>query len=160
MPLKIRIQQHDFTFPERYSEGHVCTAGEAAALNQVFAENIRNNVFNWVGRTMQEHGTSVLSPEAHSDLQGKIEDYAGQYQFRVRNRARPPTALESAIDEIAISQAEVEGQQAGYPLDSPEVQLRFLQLRSDPGTVSKARALLESRRLVATDTLKDLLNDV
>lgn len=37
---------HTFTVPDRYFEGHVMTANEAAALNQLLAENISHMVRN------------------------------------------------------------------------------------------------------------------
>jgi hypothetical protein len=158
MPLNIRIQQHDFFIDQRYNAGHVLSEGEAQALNQIFAENIRNNVFAWVTRTMEESKSQLLTLEQHNDLQSKIARYAEAYRFRTRERRRPPSPIEAAADEIALQDAEIEGQQRGFPLDSQEVRLRYLQLRTDPVVVERARQLVIQRQAFADGTLKDMPN--
>ncbi len=41
---KIIIAGGEFTIPQPFEAGHVCTEGEARALNQLLAENVRNNM--------------------------------------------------------------------------------------------------------------------
>lgn len=41
---KIIIAGGEFTIPQPFETGHVCTEGEARALNQLLAENVRNNM--------------------------------------------------------------------------------------------------------------------
>lgn len=41
---KIIIAGNEFTIPQPFEAGHVCTEGEARALNQLLAENVRNNM--------------------------------------------------------------------------------------------------------------------
>lgn len=39
----IKIYENEFEVPDKYAEGHVCTAIDAKALNRIVAENIANN---------------------------------------------------------------------------------------------------------------------
>lgn len=151
----IRIQQHDFQIPTRYSEGHVCSAADAIMLNQIFCENVRNNVANWVSRIMDDLGVTVLSDNDLSSLRKRIYQYASNYQFRPRERARPPSPIEVAANELALKQAEIEGQQNGYTPDSDEVKLRYLQLKSDPDILSRAREIVARRAAIVEEMLDD-----
>lgn len=157
--LTIRIQQHDFSFPERFSTGHVLSEGEAAALNQMLAENVRNNVSGWVNKTLQSLHVTVLPTQSHNHLQDRIADYAARYQFRRRERSRTPSPIEAAADEIAQQQAETEMQQQGYAPNSEETKARFRQLRNDPAVLEQARSLVVRRQASATAHLKGVMDD-
>lgn len=89
---EITISGQTFRVPLRYSEGHVLTAGEASALNQTFHENLRNNFAKVVkdarvvpGAEGEEPGTKELTEADVSELQSKLNAYAGEYQFGVRS---------------------------------------------------------------------------
>jgi len=64
--------------PTPYTEGHVLTANEAAALNQTFVENIRNNMAKKVGDC----------PDA-DEAQRLIDEYVAVYEFGVRRSGGP-----------------------------------------------------------------------
>ncbi len=74
----ITIAGETFSAPQPYTEGHVLSGNEANALNQVFAENLRNNFASKV-KAAQEAGTFDLSV-----FQGSFDDYANEYEFGVR----------------------------------------------------------------------------
>ena len=79
---EITIQGAVFLIPNRYVEGHVMSKGEADALNQTFAENIRNNV---VARAKKAADTVVEGDEASVEItQESVSDYALSYVFGVR----------------------------------------------------------------------------
>lgn len=65
----ITIAGIQFTVPQPYAAGHTVTEGEAAALNQTFAENIRNNMAKKV-------------KDGSAD-QAAITEYAAGYTFTV-----------------------------------------------------------------------------
>lgn len=136
MTLLIRIQQHDFTLTQRYEPGHVCSPGEAAALNQVFAENIRNNVAKWVIRELGPD--KILPTDVHERLQSKISRYADSYQFRAISRTRQLSALEAAVEEIT--------QGRDY-------------LKEDPSVLERARELLLQRQAITNQSLKGIFDD-
>ena len=61
-----------------YEAGHACTEAEAKALNQVRAENVRNNTRKAVMEAIEAAG----SPEAAtSTVQKLIADYDAGYEF-------------------------------------------------------------------------------
>jgi hypothetical protein len=69
---KITIAGRAFDVPSRYSEGHVLTANEASALDQVFHENIRNNL------------SKKLDGKSDEEAQALVTEYAGAYVFGAR----------------------------------------------------------------------------
>lgn len=89
------------------AEGHVCTVNEAAALNQTFAENIRNNFAGKVkaavedkalevGYLSTDEGGKVIGDmtdeqltEVHalvdlSEIQAALDEYQREYEFGAR----------------------------------------------------------------------------
>lgn len=67
-----------------YAEGHTVTEAEAAALNQVRAENIRNNTARLVKAAMKEAEVDKaddLSDEILGELISKIAEYDESYEF-------------------------------------------------------------------------------
>lgn len=61
-----------FKVPQPYTSGHVCNDGEAHALNQTFAENLRNNI---AGK-MKKGAEGV-------DWAAAVEEYVAAYEFSV-----------------------------------------------------------------------------
>lgn len=74
----ITIAGESFSVPQPYAEGHVLNANEASALNQTYAENVRNNQASKV-KEHKEAGT--FDAEV---FQGSIDDYCDGYEFGVR----------------------------------------------------------------------------
>ena len=90
---EITIAGQTFIVPRPYSEGHQLLANEAAALNQVFGENLRNNFASTV-KSAIEAGTFDLDA-----LQDALSDYAHTYEFGVR-KAREPGAPKAPKDPV------------------------------------------------------------
>lgn len=151
----IRVLQHDFPVEREFVEGHAMTEAEAAAMNQLLIENVRNNVYGWVAKAL--HGRSVLTPEQHKDLSDRINEYANNYRFRTRVKPRPPNPLDTIVRELALQYAESWGNQQGFSFDSQEVRLKYADLRHAPQIYAEARKLLESRQSVIAEALEDLL---
>lgn len=81
--------------PQPYAEGHVLTAGEAAMLNQTFAENISNNLRS---KATAEDSDRQLSTE---EFQPIVDEYVAGYEPGVRSggggggqRALTPVEIE------------------------------------------------------------------
>lgn len=72
------IAGETFNVFQPYSAGHILTSGEADALNQTYAENIRNNYAAKV-KEAKEAGTFDLEV-----FQANLDDYMGEYEFGVR----------------------------------------------------------------------------
>lgn len=76
----ITIQGETFTVPQPYEAGDTLATNEASALNQVLAENLRNNFASKV-KTAKENGTFDLDI-----LQSELDSYADDYEFGVRGQ--------------------------------------------------------------------------
>jgi hypothetical protein len=87
----VTIQSVTFTIPAPYVAGPVeLTEGEAAALNQVLAENIRNNFAGQMKRAAEETPARQLTQE-------DLDKYVESYEFGRRTgggRVRDPVAAE------------------------------------------------------------------
>lgn len=69
----IIIKKVEYTIPAPFEEGHVCTQNEANALNQLLAENCRNNF------------STRIKPDAEVPSQEEFDKYVAGYQFGVRS---------------------------------------------------------------------------
>ena len=79
-----------------YAEGHSCTAAEAKALNQVRAENVRNNTRKAVMEAIEAAG----SPEAAAkDVQKLISEYDASYEFTLASVGGGSTRLDPLTKE-------------------------------------------------------------
>lgn len=95
---QIVVAGASLTIARPFAEGHQLTANEANAMNQLLAENARNNFASTVQRAICEavgaDKWSDLSAEqkesgaANVDtgaLQGQFDSYVGTYEFGVRS---------------------------------------------------------------------------
>jgi len=85
--VDITIQGTIFSVPHRYVAGPIeLSEGEAHALQQVLAENIRNNFATQMKKRADEiaeaekNGTDVPAPLGQADL----DAYSAEYQFGIR----------------------------------------------------------------------------
>lgn len=69
----IKVNKVDYTIPCPFEEGHVCTANEAKALNQLLKENVRNNF------------ASKIKPDAPIPSQEEFDAYVAGYEFGIRS---------------------------------------------------------------------------
>jgi hypothetical protein len=98
--LELTIQKQTFTIPHRYVAGAATlTEGEAHALQQTYAENLRNNFAARMKAAAEQDPPVQLS-------QADLDSYVGEYDFGIRisgGIARNP--VESA--ERSLAQAAV-----------------------------------------------------
>jgi hypothetical protein len=94
----ITIAKHEYGVPTRYAEGHVLTAGEAAALNQTFWEAIRNN----------------LSRKAKEGKLGQtdVDTYAAGFAFGQRTGGFASDPIETMALTIARRKVKAKGLKA------------------------------------------------
>jgi hypothetical protein len=78
----VMIQGQIFTISAPYTEGHQLTANEAAALNNLRGENIRNNFAARMKKAIEDK-----EPELG---QTELDDYDSKYQFGVRSAGKLP----------------------------------------------------------------------
>ena len=89
------IQGKSFQIPRPFSESHVCTSSEAGVLNQILAENTRNN---WGDRVKKAVADESFD---QAKMQAEIDEYLENYDFGVR-RGRGPT---DPIEREALNMA-------------------------------------------------------
>lgn len=75
---QVTIAEKTFSVPQPYAAGHVLNANEASALNQTYAENVRNNKAKAVKEAVAENKFD------QDVFQGQIDDYCSSYEFGVR----------------------------------------------------------------------------
>lgn len=71
----ITIAKTEFTIPQPFEEGHVCTQNEANALNQLLAENCRNNFAERVKK----------AEDGQKPTQEDFDKYVAGYEFGIRS---------------------------------------------------------------------------
>ena len=88
------IDGETYSIPAPYKTGDVLTAGEASQLNQVYAENIRNNMAA-KSKAQKESDPPTWN---HDIFQGTIDDYCETYEMGVRTgggRSGDPVMVEA-----------------------------------------------------------------
>lgn len=81
-----------------FAAGHVCTEGEAAALNQILAENLGNN-FRQRVKDAQAGVEGVTLP-----TQEDLDAYIAAYEFGVRQSSGPRAPVDP-IEKLAFEEA-------------------------------------------------------
>jgi len=92
---KVTIQGSVYTMSAPYAEGYSLTAGEASAMNQLRAENVRNNFAAQIKKALEEGKTLG---------QAELTAYDESYEFGVRaSGVRSITdPVEKAARELAL----------------------------------------------------------
>jgi hypothetical protein len=110
---KITIQGLEFEAPQPYKPGPVeLSEGEASALNQTLAENLRNNFAPKIKAEMakyrQANGlgedaeVAITSLDADA-LQEAFDKYASEYEFGVRKGGGGPRTPTDPVEREAFS---------------------------------------------------------
>lgn len=100
---EITIAGHEFAVSQPYAEGHVLTEAEAKALNQVRAENIRNNFAAKVKAAFGDEPVKEGQPTAET-IASDIAAYDAAYQFTlasVGGGKRPTDPVE--VEALSIA---------------------------------------------------------
>ena len=121
-----------FNVQSPYSVGHVCTKGEATALNQKRLESIRNHL--------------GVKAKDGALTQADVDAYASLYVFGERTRRRTNDPVEAEALEVARRLVRKKGQSSK---ENTEAARELLQ--SEKGAAIRARA---AKRVA---DLKDLL---
>lgn len=90
----ITIQGLLFSAPAPYAAGHTITEGEAHALNQVLAENLRNNFASTVKKAVEASKEEGGAPVDKAELDAAFAEYVGKYEFGVRQAGTSSVAVD------------------------------------------------------------------
>lgn len=159
MAEQITIEGHVFNVPTRYEEGHELTANEAAALNQTYHENLRNN---FAKKVKDKKANGEIEEDVLAQLQTDLDEYAEGYEFGVRTgggAVRDPVmseAMDLARTKIfehlktkGIKRADVSAKQV------TEYAKKLLE--KNPTIIELARQRVEEARAAATSELDEIV---
>lgn len=140
----ITIQGSQFNVPAPFSEGYTLNAAEASAMNQLFAENVRNN---FAGKMKKAEEKKETVPG-----QAELDKYCEEYKFGNRAPGQPKLdpvtseayklatkAIEAALTKKAVKKKDLpEGQFAALVKEAVETKPHFkaqaeaiIKLRND-----------------------------
>jgi hypothetical protein len=167
---EITIAGHEFVVSQPYAEGHTLTEAEAKALNQVRAENIRNNFAAKVkaafsGEPVKEgHPTSETIADA-------IATYDAAYQFTLASvgggkRPTDPTEIEALSiarsmfsDYVKSKKTTVKAVKEKIGDDAYNSKVAEIAAREE--VVKEAKRRVKARQAAAENSLGELnLDDI
>lgn len=104
----IKVGNLQLTVPKPYNAGHVLNENEASALNQTFAENIRNNTAGRI-RAKLAAANKDKPEDEHIDVDGldqaelmaELAEYANSYTFAQRAVRAPSDPVGAEARKIA-----------------------------------------------------------
>lgn len=162
------VQGVTLAVPQPYSAGPITlTEGEASQLNQVLAENLRNNFAGKVDKAYEDaaKANSKEVKDITADmldvtaLQTAFDAYVGEYEFGVRRGGLP--RITDPVEREAVNMASeiVRGaiKTKGFKLaDVPAEKIRELALgllEKNPAIREEAKRRVESTKGIALDEL-------
>lgn len=152
---EIVIQGVTVTVAQPYAEGHPLTAGEAKALNQVRAENIRNNMASVVKSAKAEDGS--ITDEALASVAAAVAKYDVEYEFTLTSAGGGSRRTLDPLEKecIAIVKAQISAQikAKGIKLkDVPKEKIEELieQNKDNEKVVALAKKRLKEREGLAS----------
>jgi hypothetical protein len=150
----ITIQKRHWTILAPYAEGHVCTAIEAAVLNQTRAENVRNNWATQMKMAAEKEGR-VLEQE-------DLDAYDQAYVFGLRKTRTSSGPVLSAVDkeewklakQKVMDTLKAKGYKTGKLTDEQKEKVEgFIATFLERGTFrAQAEKIVAERRAAVSDT--------
>ncbi len=137
------IQGKSFNIPRPFFEGHVCTGSESGVLNQILAENTRNN---WGARVKKEVEDETFD---QAKMQAEIDEYLENYDFGVRRGRGPTDPIEREALNIAKEIVKNAIREAGHKLADIETddinRLSEEAVAANPDITKEAKRRVEQR---------------
>lgn len=140
----VGIQGVVLTLAQPFVEGHSCTSNEAAALNQLLKENVRNNQAPLV-KKMDEDKASV------GEIQKVIDTYVKGYEFGVRRSGGTSDPIER--EALALAKEKVKEALAKQGIKLSEVKAADITAKAQgvveqyPQFREKAKQIVASRKM-------------
>lgn len=157
MQDKITISGETFTVPTRYVAGHVLTAAEATALDQLYQNNLRNNFTKRVTDAQANGGFDLNA------LQEELDRYATTYEFGKR-RTKASTIDPAMVEARKIARqqirlwVEASGKKLADYKPSAISSLEKKLIDMDPSILRQARVNIEVKKAAAEKDLSDLVS--
>lgn len=155
----VTVAGQTFTMPCPFEEGHALTAGEASQLNQVYHENLRNNVAKKVKDAVAAGNFD------QAEWQAKIDELAASYEFGKRRAGGPrastdPVKREATrlAKEAIIAKIKANGKK---PSDYSNIGDLAAQLvANNPSFTERAKEILAAQQEEADASLGDLMSSL
>jgi len=167
----ITIQGLQFEVQQPYSAGHTLTDGEASQLNQVRAENIRNNFAGSIKAAIEAYRKAndlsdddeVAPADLDKDeLDEKLAKYDDEYIMGVRGGPSGPRTpvdpIQREANRIALEKVKIALKKKGITIDSvpKEKMAQFVEgvKAKYPDVMEEARRRVSAAAAIALDTLE------
>jgi hypothetical protein len=145
---EITIQGTDFSIPQPFVEGHNCTAGEASALNQLLAENTRNN-FAGKMKQRKEKGEADYTQE-------DLDAYIAEYEFGVRRAGSGEarlTPVEREARRIARDRITTALKSRNQKVDKEKMEELVTQLAARDSVLKEAEKRVKATEKISIEEL-------
>lgn len=161
---EITIAGHTFAVLQPYAAGHVITEAEAKALNQVRAENIRNNMASKVKAAFE--GTAKEGEPTEENIAQFVADYDASYEFTLASvgggkRSSDPNEVEALriargifADWAASKKLTVKAIKEKIGEEAYEAKIAEIAERED--VVKEAKRRVKQRQAAAESAMGDL----
>jgi hypothetical protein len=148
---EITIQSQTFTLPQPFTAGHPLTEGEASQMNQLLAENVRNN---FAGKIKAQ----ADKPEAERKefTQADLDAYVTEYEFGVRragNGEARLTPVEREARRIARDTISAKLKELGKKVDKDTMENLVSTLAAKDHVVKEAEKRVKATAKISLDEL-------
>jgi hypothetical protein len=153
---EVTIAGEVFKIAPRYKEGDALSENEAAALNQTYFENIRNNMAKKVSDAKEGDKFDF------DDFQSEVTKYANEYEFGARRAAVPrdpimAEAVKLARNAVKNAIISTKGAEAAAATPADEInRLATNLVNARPKYLTLAKEIVEARKGVTDDILLDI----
>lgn len=167
----ITIQGLQFEVAQPFKAGHVLTEGEASQLNQVRAENVRNNFAGTIRKAIEEHRKANTLPDDaevpvsdldKDELDEKLSKYDDEYVMGVRGGPSGPRTpvdpIQREANRIALEKVKTAVKKKGITLESvpKEKMASFVKqvLEKYPEIIEEAKRRVSAASQIALESLE------
>lgn len=157
--ITVRIRQYSFQVSAPYAKGQRLGEVEVQVLNDLRADNIRNNVTKPVLDAIAALAPgAMLSPEQVAGLQATITHYDSRYNFKLKHEPKPRlSALDLATRAVAEEWLEAQIRSQGLEPGEAEREEAIRRFSELAEIQTEARRRVSVRQQVAAAGLEDLL---
>lgn len=157
--ISIRIRGYQFSVKAPYQLEEPMGEAEVCQLNDLRADNIRNNMTKPVVDAIAAlPPDSMLSPAELLALQAKITAYDNTYALQLKHQARPRVGqIEAEARVIAEERLDAQLREAGLAVPAEEYTKLLAEMIQLESVQQLARERLAAKRSVVAGTLEDLL---
>lgn len=157
--MKIQIHQFEFPLSEPFSEGHICSAGEAKALNLLRGDRIRNYAAKYHTAQVKKANGAPLLPEVIAELYSRVANYDISFVFRTVEGPREKIGtMAREVEEVATEKARERLRAVGREGEEEALGQLVELLSTEPSVLAEAASRFEARQRVSAAALEELFD--